>query len=153
VATHRPVDGGVEITIEQRQKDAWSFRIELAAEGATQRVTRRVNVTQRRQTFRLAINEPVVSVVVDARRDLPDPIVHERPAAMLLRQLRTEPEPSIRIGAMTALDSLCGQPAKPAECSAFKDALTSAAHDDAARVVRSVAAQTLERLNGATPTR
>jgi len=145
-ATHRIVAGGVEITIEQRHASVWQFPIELAVQTATQRITRRVQVTKRNETFRFAISEPVVSVVVDAKRDLPDPIAHERPVPMLLAQMQSEPEPSVRIGAIRAAEKACGVATAPAPCSELPAALERVIAEDAGRLVRSVATQTLERL-------
>jgi aminopeptidase N len=146
LATHRDVPNGVEIRIEQRQADVWQFPIELAVQTATQRITRRVQVTKRSETFRFAVTEPVLSVVVDAKRDLPDPIAHERPVPMLLAQLQGEPELSVRIGAIRALEKGCSAPTAPAPCSELPAALERAIAEDAGRLVRTVATQTLERL-------
>lgn len=151
IARHRLVNGGVEIEIEQRQTGAWTFPLELAVEGATQRITRRVEVTARRQTFRIAFDEPVVSVVVDAQRDLPDPIAHSRPVPMLLAQLRMDPQPLVRVSAITELEKVCASNATVAGCGEYAVALTTAVNGDAARMVRSVAAQALERARGAKP--
>jgi aminopeptidase N len=147
-ATHRAVANGVEIELEQRQAVVWTFPIELAVQTATERITRRVQVTKRRETFRFAVSEPVVSVVVDAKRDLPDPIAHERPVPMLLAQLRSEPELPVRIGAIRALEHACSGVTVPPPCSEVPAALERAIAEDAGRLVRTVAAQTLERLRG-----
>ena len=145
-ATHRNVANGVEIRIEQRQASVWQFPIELAVQTATQRITRRVQVTKRNETFRFAVTEPVLSVVVDAKRDLPDPIAHERPVPMLLAQLQSEPELSIRIGAIRAAEKACSASPAPPPCSELPAALERAIAEDAGRLVRTVATQTLERL-------
>lgn len=147
-ATHRTVPNGVEINIEQRQASAWTFPLELAVQTATQRITRRVQVTKKNETFRVAVSEPVVSVVVDAKGDLPDPIAHTRPMPMLLTQLSSDPELSVRIGAMRALEKTCSTATAPAACSDLRAALERAIAEDSARLVRSVASQTLERLRG-----
>jgi aminopeptidase N len=145
-ASHRAVRGGVEVEIEQRQAETWTFPLEIAVASAGQRITRRVNVTKRRQSFRFDLGEPVVSVVVDARRDLPDPIAHDRPVPMLLAQLRSDPELAIRVSAIRALEKICSGAAKPAPCAELPAALESAIAQDNGRLVRAVAGQTLERL-------
>lgn len=143
VARHRLTKGGVDIEIEQRQADVWRFPLELAVQTATQRITRRVEVTKRKETFRIDVGEPVLSVVVDAKRDLPDPIAHERAVPMLLAQMQNEPELSVRIGAIRALEKACA--AASAECEQFPAALERAVAQDTGRLVRTVAAQTIER--------
>jgi aminopeptidase N len=148
-ATHRLVANGVEISVEQRQASVWTFPLELAVQTATQRITRRVQVTKRNDTFLFVVNEPVLSVVVDAKRDLPDPIAHERPVPMLLAQMLTEPEPSVRISAIRALEKACSGATAPPPCSELPAALERAIAEDAGRLVRSVATQTLQRLRGA----
>ena len=151
IARHRLTADGVEIEIEQRQANVWTFPIELAVQSATQRITRRVQVTKQRQTFRIPAGEPVTSVVVDARRDLPDPIAHERPLPMLFAQMQGEPELSVRIGAMRAAEKLCGDATAPVQCSEFPAALERAVAQDAARLMRNVATQTLTRLREKKP--
>ena len=145
-ATHRMAANAVEITIEQRQPSVWTFPIELAVQTATQRVTRRVQVNKRKQTFRIGVDEAMMSVVVDAKRDLPDPIAHERPLTMLLAQIATDPEPAVRIGAIRTVEKLCGATDAPASCHDLPSAPNRAAAEDASRLVRTVATQTLERL-------
>lgn len=145
-ARHRVVAGGVEIEIEQRQASVWTFPLELAVQTATQRITRRVQVTKRIETFRFAVSEPLLSVVVDAKRDLPDPIAHERPVAMLFAQVQSEPELSVRIGAMRALEKACGEANAPAQCGELPAMLERTIAQDAARLARTVATQTLERI-------
>jgi aminopeptidase N len=144
-ATHRMVKNGVEITIEQRQASVWNFAVDIAVQTATERITRRVQIARRSQTFRFMVDEPVLSIVVDAKRDLPDPIVHERPVSMLLGQMLNEPEPSVRIGAMRAAEKTCSAANAPAACSELPAALERVIAEDAARLVRSVATQTRER--------
>jgi aminopeptidase N len=145
-ATHRLIADGVEIDIEQRQSSVWKFPVELAVQTATQRITRRVEVAKRKETFRFRLDEPALSVVVDAKGDLPDPIAHERPVSMLLAQLASEPDVAVRIGAMRALEKTCGAATRAAQCSDLPPALERASNEDAARLVRSVATQTLARL-------
>jgi aminopeptidase N len=146
VARHRIMADAVEIDVEQQQASIWTFPLELAVETATQRVTRRVQVTRKSETFRIPVSEPVLSIVVDARRDLPDPIAHQRPMAMLLAQMQREPELSVRIGAMRAAEKLCGDAGAPEQCSDLPAALELAIAQDATRLMRTVATQTLERL-------
>jgi aminopeptidase N len=151
VATHRIAAKRVEIDIEQKQASVWTFPIELAVQTATQRMTRRVQVTKRKETFRFAVDEPVVSVVVDAKRDLPDPIAHERPLTMLLVQMATDPEVSIRINAIRAAENRCSANNAPPQCSELPAALERAIEEDGARFVRTVATQTLERVRRMSP--
>lgn len=143
VARHRVLRGRIDIEIEQRQAEVWTFPLVIAVVGPEQRIMRRVSVTQRRQTFRIPFDGPVVSIVVDAESDLPDPIAHERPLEMLYAQLRGEPDASVRIGAIRAAEKLCGR------CPRFQELLGNAAADDASRLVRQVATQTLERTKAA----
>jgi aminopeptidase N len=145
-AKHRVTKRGVEVEIEQKQASVWRFSVELAVQTATQRVTRRVEVTKRRQTFRVAVAEPVLSIVVDAPRDLPDPIAHGRPLSMLLTQTEIEPELSVRLGAMRALEKACAGLRSGEPCAKLVDALGRSATHDVARLGRMFAQQMLERL-------
>ena len=148
VARHRLVPGGVEVEIEQRQLETWAFPVEIAVATASQRISRRVKVAQRRESFRFAADEPILSVTVDARGDLPESIAHERPVPMLLHQLTSEPVLSVRVGALRTLEKVCAPAAadRPAACSAVQAAVEQAAAMDGARLVRQLAAQTMERL-------
>lgn len=145
-ARHRIDRNGVEIEIEQKQAKVWKFPIELAVQTRTQRIVRRVEVTKRSETFRFAVDEPVLSVVIDAKRDLPDPIAHERPVPMLLAQMQSERELSVRIGAIRALEKACADAGNAAPCAEYPAALERALAQDAGRLVRTIATQTLERL-------
>jgi aminopeptidase N len=140
-ARHRLTRGGVEIEIEQRQPEVWSFAVVVAVAGATRRETRRVSVTKRRETFRIPFDEPVTSVVVDAESELPDPIAHQRSPEMLLVQMRDEPDASVRIGAMRAAEKLCGTAARPASCDRFPKLLDDVVANDTSRLVRQIATQ------------
>jgi aminopeptidase N len=149
VALHRIVRRGVEVAIEQRQTDAWTFDVDIAVESATQRVVRRVHVTQKRQTFRFALDEPLLSVAIDPQGELPDPIAHERPVTMLLHQLMDDPALPVRIGAVRELERLCSASERPAACVDADAALDRAAEGDRARLVRQLASQSLARLRAA----
>lgn len=155
VAHHRLTNGGVDVEIEQRQPEPWTFPLEIAVASPTQRISRRITVTRRREVFHFALDPPVLSVAVDAPGDLPDPVVHERPLAMLVYQLAAEPAVAARIDALRALERACAPsvPERPAACTSALAALARAAELDAMRLVRQLAAQTLARLSpaGATP--
>jgi HEAT repeat protein len=93
-----------------------------------------------------SLDGPVVSVVVDAHRDLPDPIAHDRPVPMLLTQLQRDPELTVRVSAIRALEKICSDPGKPPQCAELPVELERAIAQDNGRLVRTVALQTLERL-------
>jgi aminopeptidase N len=148
VARHRLVRGGVDIEIEQRQPEAWTFPLEIAVATSSQRISRRVAVSRRRETFHFAVDEPVLSVAVDPRGDLPETIAHERPVPMLLYQMASEPALPVRVGALRTLEKVCAPTvaSRPEACSGLPAAVERAAAMDEGRLVRQLAAQSLERL-------
>jgi aminopeptidase N len=149
VAMHQIVRRGVEVTIEQRQPASWTFDVDIVVSTALQRSVRRVHVTQRKQTFAFALDEPLLSVAVDPEGLLPDPIAHERPVSMLRFQLSDDPALAVRVGAVRELERICSAAAKPADCVDADAALDRAAEGDRARFVRQLASQSLARLRAA----
>lgn len=148
VARHWLEPGAVVIEIEQRQSRPWSIPITVAIRTENQEVSRRVLLEKQRETFRFAIGEAPVSVRVDADGALPRFVEHERPLAMLLHQLRFEPDTSGRAEALLAFEKACGEPAKLAECREARPILKEAAASDSSRLVRQLAASSLEKIGG-----
>jgi aminopeptidase N len=148
VARHRLVPGGVDVEIEQRQPGPWTFPLEIAVATAGRRIARQVTVTRVREVFHFTLDGPVLSVAVDPAGDLPETVAHERPIAMLLHQLAAEPALWARVGALGALETLCAPeaPGRSAACEAVPAAVERTETEDAARLMRQLAAEALETL-------
>ncbi|HEX2191077.1 MAG TPA: M1 family metallopeptidase [Longimicrobiaceae bacterium] len=145
VARHRYEPGAVVVEVEQPQPVPWRIGLRLAAESAEERVSRRVTLTGPRHTFRIPLSGAPVSVRVDEGGYLPRGVAHARPVGMLLRQAAREPDAAGRVDALLALGDACAE-ATGAECSGVREAVQRVAAGDPARIVRQVAARTLERL-------
>ena len=151
VARHREEPGAVVVEIEQRQAEPWLIPLTVAVETAKERVSRRVTLSGRREVVRFTTDSPVLAVTIDPEGHLPRSVPHERPAAMLRYQLAHEPEIAGRIDALLELGKLCGtEPAAPA-CGEAKAALEESKTSDSSRLVRQLAARTLE--SGSKPLR
>jgi aminopeptidase N len=105
------------------------------------RSTRRIAVTEARQTFRWPVALPPLAVRVDERSVLPVGVRHARSQPMLLYQLAHEPDAVGRLEALQQLVTQCPK-ATPA-CEPVRAALTRSSTDDASRLVRSEAQEAL----------
>lgn len=155
-ARHRFEDGAVEVDLEQKGEKPWRIGLRIAVETDRERVSRRVELTKGRETFRIAVAGTPLSVRIDDGAALPRPVEHERPWSMLLRQMRHEPDAAGRAEALLTLAKLCGGAAPQADCAGLPDALRERAAEDPARIVRQIAERALQGLDGAktnTPSR
>lgn len=156
VARHRLEPGArpeVVIEIEQRLavgQKPWRIATRIAVETSEQRVSRRVTLTRAKETFRIPVSGPLLSVRVDDEVSLPRTIEHDRPWEMLVWQTVHEPDPAGRAAALLALADACGSPvtgeAIKADCAALPDLLRQRAAEDGARILRQLAERALQRL-------
>lgn len=142
VARHRLEEDAVAIEIEQRQESPWTIPLTVAVETERGRESRRVELKQRKEILRFAVNAPVLSVRIDEGGDLPVAVRHERPPAMLRYQMIEEPDLPGRAEALEALEKAC----KEAGCEDLRPALEERAAVDSSRLIRQLAARALERL-------
>jgi aminopeptidase N len=150
--------GAVVLEIEQRGAEGrkpWRIDTRIAVETGEQRVIRPVTLTKAKETFRIPVSGPVLSVRVDAGGSLPRTIEHERPWEMLVWQTAHEPDPAGRATALLALSDACSAPAAgesaagppaPAGCAGLADLLRRRVDEDGARIIRQLAERTLQRL-------
>jgi aminopeptidase N len=142
VAHHRLEKDAVVIEIEQRQESLWTIPLTVAVETEAGRESRRMELRQRKEILRFAVNAPVLSVRIDKGGNLPITVRHERPGAMLRYQMVEEPDLPGRVEALEALEKACGE----AGCEDLKPALEERAAVDSSRLMRQLAARALERL-------
>lgn len=146
VAHHRLEKGTVVVEIEQRQESPWTVPLTVAVETERGRESRRVELRQRKEALRFSVDAPVLSVRIDEEGDLPLPVRHERPPAMLRYQMVEEPDLPGRVEALETLEKACGaEPGEPG-CGDLRAALEERAAVDSSRLVRQLAARALERL-------
>jgi len=146
-ARHRLENGAVVIDLEQKGAQGakpWRIGMRIAVETDRERVSRRVELTQAKETFRFPVTGALLSVRLDDGAWLPLPVEHERPWAMLLHQLRHEPDAAGRADALLALVKLCGSSPKPGGCTGFQDVLRECAAEDPARIIRQLAELSLQ---------
>lgn len=152
VARHRLEPGArpevVTVEIEQRLAEGqkpWRITTRIAVETGEQRVSRRVTLTRAKETFRIPVFGPLLSVRVDEGGTLPRTIEHDRPWEMLVWQAVHEPDPAGRAAALLALADACDAPATGEVCAGLPDLLRRRAQEDGARIVRQLAERTLQR--------
>ncbi|HJX26747.1 MAG TPA: hypothetical protein VJ885_02455, partial [Thermoanaerobaculia bacterium] len=109
-------------------------------------VSRRVVLTRAKETFRIPVSGPLLSVRVDEGGTLPRAIEHDRPWEMLLWQTVHEPDPAGRATALLAMSDACALADPPAGCAGLPDLLRRRAVEDGARIIRQLAERTLQRL-------
>jgi aminopeptidase N len=149
-ARHHAENGAVVIELEQKGPAGktlpWRIGMRIAVETDRERVSRRVELTKERETFRIPAAGALLSVRLDDGAWLPLPVEHERPWPMLLHQMRHEPDAAGRADALLALVKLCGGTAKPAGCAGLQDLLRERAAEDPARIIRQLAELALRDL-------
>jgi aminopeptidase N len=145
VARHREEPGAVVIDIEQRGPKPWRIGVDVSVETGTERIRRRVVLTQERESFRIPISGRPLSVRIDDGGSLPRSVRHERPRDMLLWQVVHEPDPAGRAGALSALADGCAAQPVPAGCAELPALLRERATEDSARIVRQIAERLKDR--------
>lgn len=145
-AHHRLEKGTVVIEIEQRQERPWTIPLTVAVETERGRESRRVELRQRKEVLRFAVDAPVLSVRIDEGGHLPLAVRHERPAAMLRYQMIEEPDLPGRAEALEALEKACGAAPGESGCRDLREALEERMAADNSRLIRQLAARALERL-------
>ena len=139
VAHHREETGAVIVEVEQRGPKPWRIGMDLAIETESERIRRRVVLTQERETFRFPVSGRLLSVRIDDGGFLPRRVQHERSWDMLVWQAVHEPDSPGRVDALLALTDLCAAPTAPAQCTGLSALLRERAAEDGARVVRQIA--------------
>jgi len=139
VARHHEAPGAVVVEIEQRGPSPWRIGLDVAVETDTERLRRRVVLTQAQESLRFPVTGRLLSVRIDDGGWLPRSVEHERPWDMLVWQALHEPDAAGRSDALLALADLCKAPAAPGSCSGLPALLRERAEEDTARVVRQVA--------------
>jgi aminopeptidase N len=147
-ARHRLENGTVVIDLEQKADKPWRIGMRVAVETDQERVSRRVELTKSRETFRIPVEGHLLSVRIDDGAALPLPVEHERPWSMLLHQARREPDAAGRADAVLTLAKLCDSQAPPPECVRLPEVLRERQAEDPARIVRQIAERTLQSLDG-----
>jgi len=140
-ARHRIENGAVLVDLEQKTKRPWRIGMRIAVETDRERVSRRIELTKEKETFRIPVLGAPLSVRLDDGAWLPLPVEHERPWPMLLHQMRHEPDAAGRADALLAAVKLCGGTAKPEGCTGLHDVLQERAAEDPARIIRQIAAE------------
>ncbi|HEY2740509.1 MAG TPA: M1 family aminopeptidase, partial [Thermoanaerobaculia bacterium] len=146
-ARHHVEDGAVVVEITQKGEKPWRIGLRIAVETATERVSRRVELTRETESFRIPVSGELLSVRIDDGAALPRAVEHERPWAMLVYQASHEPDAAGRADALLTMARLCGAAGAPSECSGLPDLLHQRADGDPARVVRQLAGKTLTDLH------
>jgi aminopeptidase N len=146
VARHREEPGAVAVEIEQRGPKPWRIGIDVAVETESERIRRRVVLTQERENVRIPVSGRLLSVRIDDGGFLPRREQHERPWDMLVWQAIHEPDAPGRSDALLALTDLCMTSSPPARCTDLPALLRERAIEDGARVVRQVAERMSEKL-------
>lgn len=144
MASHRSEPGAVIVTIEQRQEKPWTIPLTVAVETERGRESRRIEIRQRKEELRFAVDSPVLSVRIDEGGHLPRPVRHERPPAMLRHQMIAEPDLPGRVEALQAFVERCA--AVSADCGDPRRILKERVAEDSSRLIRQLAARALERL-------
>ncbi len=139
VARHREEAGTVVVEIEQRGAKPWRIGVDLAVETETERIRRRVVLTEERESFRFPVTGRLLSVRIDDGGFLPQAAQHERPWEMLVWQAVHEPDAPGRAEALLALTALCASPSAPSSCTGLPALLRERSIEDGARVIRQIA--------------
>jgi len=152
-ARHHVEDGAVVIAVEQKgpaqEAPPWRIGLRIAVETDRERVSRRIELTRGKETFRFPVTGTPLSVRIDDGAWLPLPVEHERPWPMLLHQMRHEPDVAGRADALLALVRLCEGEAQPAGCTGLQDLLRERTEGDPARIIRQIAELSLGGLEAA----
>jgi aminopeptidase N len=152
---HHVEDGAVVVELEQRGQKPWRIGLRIAVETDRERVSRRVELTREKETFRIPVLGTPLSVRIDDGAALPRAVEHERPWPMRVYQARHEPDAAGRTEALLSLAGLCGTAAVSAplassapspECADLADLLRERVTEDPARIVRQIAERTLQDL-------
>jgi aminopeptidase N len=147
-ARHHVEDGAVVVEITQKGEKPWRIGLRIAVETATERISRRIELTRETESFRIPVSGELLSVRIDDGAALPRAVEHERPWGMLVYQASHEPDAAGRADALLTLAGLCAaQTSTPLpECAGLADLLRRRQADDPARVVRQLAGKTLTDL-------
>jgi aminopeptidase N len=138
-ARHHLEEGAVVVDLEQKGPKPWRIGLRIAVETDRERVSRRVELTQRKETFRIPVEGTPLSVRIDDGAALPRPVDHERPWPMLIHQMRHEPDAAGRAEALLTIAAMCGAAAPRPECAGWADLLRERATEDPSRIVRQIA--------------
>jgi aminopeptidase N len=145
-ARHRLEDGAVVVELAQKGETPWRIGLSIAVETATERISRRIELTRAAESFRIPVTGTVRSVRIDDGTALPRAVEHERPWPMLAYQAGHEPDAAGRVEALSTLTKVCAAPAPPPECTGLRDLLNRRAAEDPARIVRQLAERALADL-------
>jgi aminopeptidase N len=141
-ARHRVENGAVVIDLQQKGptgEKPWRIGMRIAVETASERVSRRIELTRESESFRIPVQGAPLSVRIDDGAWLPLPVAHERPWAMLVHQMRHEPDAAGRADALLTLAKLCEGGARPDGCTGLQGLLLERAMEDPARIIRQIA--------------
>ena len=147
VARHRVENNQVVIELEQRQQILWEIPLQVAVEttGAG-RVSRRVELKDRKQEVRFSLRGNLLSVRLDDGGHLPLRLKQEeRPLSMLLYQLSHEPDTAGRADALEQVQSLLAATKDENVRGQLKVALEERAARDSTRLIRALAKRALEK--------
>jgi aminopeptidase N len=139
-------DGAVVVDLAQKGDKPWRIGLRIAVETATERVSRRIELTSATESFRIPVTGTPLSVRIDDGAALPRAVEHERAWPMLVYQASHEPDLAGRADALLTMARLCGAAGSPPECSGLPDLLHRRQADDPARAVRQLAERTLADL-------
>jgi aminopeptidase N len=140
-------EGGVTVTITQRQKDsAWTFPVQVAVQTAAGRESRRVLLHGPSTEVVFRASAPLLSVRIDDGGHLPIRVAYDRPLAMLQWQAKNEPDVAGRVEALQLLARSAQERKGLTEESRVDDLLDASAATDPSRLVRQVASGLLEQL-------
>jgi aminopeptidase N len=147
VARHRVEGGEIVIELEQRQDTPVSIALQLAVETTRGgRVSRRIELTGKKQEVRFRLAGQLLSVRVDDGGHLPFRVTQEaRPLSMLLYQLAHEPDTAGRADALEQIQSLLASTKEEQTRMQLKAALEERAALDSTRLIRALAKRALEK--------
>lgn len=147
VARHRVEGGEVVIELEQHQDVPENVTLQLAVETTRGgRVSRRIELTGKKQEVRFRLRGELLSVRVDDGGHLPFRVKQEeRPLSMLLYQLAHEPDTAGRAEALDQIQSLLAATKEEQTRTQLKAALEERAAQDSTRLIRALAKKALEK--------
>lgn len=147
VARHRVEGGEVVIELEQRQDAPQNIALQLAVETTRGgRVSRRIELTGKKQEVRFRLAGQLLSVRVDDGGHLPFRVKQEaRPLSMLLYQLAHEPDTAGRADALDQIQSLLASTKEEQTRTQLKAALEERIALDSTRLIRALAKKALEK--------
>ena len=144
VARHRLEGRELVVEIEQQQAELWMFPLNIAVETASGRQNRRVMMKGKLEEIRFPLNDRLLSVRVDDGGYLPFRIEHQRPTAMLLHQLVSEPDVAGRVNALDELQAILnGSPTQEVRASIIA-ALRERVEKDSSQMVRKLSQEALK---------